>query len=215
MSDTNTIMGWVLGAGIVALGGGILFGTIMHAEEPETPGFAIEGVASGDDGGKVEIPVATLLADADAANGEAIFAKCKACHTIAQGGANGIGPNLWNSLGKSHGHVPGFLYSSALTSIEGNWTFENMDKWLASPKKYAPGNKMSFPGLSKAEDRADILLYLNNQGSNLPLPEAPAAPAEGEGEEGAVAVPVEGAAGDGEPAAEGDGVAAPAESPAS
>jgi len=207
MSDTNTIMGWVLGAGIVALGGGILFGTVMHAEVPETAGFAIEGVTAGEGGAAAEVPIATLLASADAANGEAVFAKCKACHTINQGGANGIGPNLWAALGKSHGHVPGFAYSSALTSIEGNWTFENMSAWLASPKKYAPGNKMSFPGLSKAEDRADLLLYLNNQGSNLPLPEAPAAPAEGEAADGAVAVPVEGAVLDGEPAAAGSGTA--------
>lgn len=178
MSDTNTIMGWVLGAGIVALGSGILFGTIIHSEDPETPGFAIEGVESGG-GGAAEVPIATLLATADASKGEAVFAKCKACHTIDAGGATGIGPNIHGIMGKA---IAGgsFAYSGALKEVGGNWTFENMDAWLASPKKFASGNKMSFPGLSKAEDRANILLYLNEQGSNLPLPEAPAAPAEGE-----------------------------------
>jgi len=113
--------------------------------------------------------------------GEAVFAKCAACHTVASGGANGIGPNLWGALGKPHGHVAGFAYSDALKSVPGNWDFAGMDAWLASPRKYAPGTKMSFAGLSSAEDRANLIVYLNSQGSNLPLP-APeaAAPAEGE-----------------------------------
>ena len=204
MADrNNTIAGWALAAGIVALGSSIVFGKLFHGEEPGEgkQGYVIQGVESGEGGGAAEVPLATLLAAADPAKGEAVFAKCKACHTINSGGANGVGPNLWGAMGKPHGHVPGFAYSDALKAVPGNWDWEGMNKWLANPKKYAPGTKMSFAGLGKAEDRAALLLYINAQGSNLPLPAAPAAdaaPADGaapaEGGDAAAAAPADAAA---------------------
>ena len=174
---SNTIAGWVLAGGIVALGLSIVSGMYFHAEAPEKEGFAVAAEAGGEAGGAAAVPIATLLATADIAKGEAAFKKCAACHTIAQGGPNGIGPNLWASMGKPHGHVAGFSYSDALKSIPGNWDFEGMDKWLANPKKYAPGTKMTFAGLSNPEERANLIAYLNAQGSNLPLPPPPAADA--------------------------------------
>ncbi|NJM51537.1 MAG: cytochrome c family protein, partial [Sphingomonadales bacterium] len=178
--NSNTIAGWVLGAGIAALGLSIAFGEVFHSETPEEgkQGFAIDGVESSDGGGEAAVPLANLLAAADAAEGEKVFKKCVACHTIAQGGANGIGPNLWATLGKPHGHVPGFAYSDALKNVPGNWDFAGMNEWLKSPKKYAPGTKMSFAGLGKPEDRANLIVYLNSQGTNLPLPAPVAAGAE-------------------------------------
>ena len=199
-SRNNVIAMMVLGAGIVALGGSIISGEIFKAEKPEKPGYVVEGVeeeAGAGGSAAVEVPIATLLATADPAKGAEVFKKCASCHTINQGGANGIGPNLWAAFGKPHGHVPGFAYSEALKAVPGNWDFEGMNKWLANPKKYAPGTKMSFAGLSKAEDRANLLVYLNSQGSNLPLPAAPAAaPADG------AAPPAENAAAPAENAAE-------------
>lgn len=177
----NTIAGWVLGGGIAALGLTIASGMYFHAEVPEAgkQGYAIQGVESTEGGaGAPVVPIATLLATADMAKGEAIFKKCVACHTIAPGGANGIGPNLNGVLGKSLASHAGFGYSDALKAKGGTWTFEAMNEWLANPKKYAPGNKMTFAGLGNPEERAAILLYINSQGSNLPLPTAPAAPAE-------------------------------------
>ena len=174
---SNTIAGWVLAGGIVALGLSIVTGMYFHAEAPEKEGFAVVAEAAGEAGGAAAVPIATLLATADVAKGEAVFKKCAACHTVAQGGANGIGPNLWATLGKPHGHVPGFAYSDALKSVPGNWDWEGMDKWLANPKKYAPGTKMTFAGLGNPEERANLILYLNAQGSNLPLPTPPAAEA--------------------------------------
>ncbi len=189
---SNTIAGWVLAGGIVALGLSIVSGMYFHGEAPEKEGFAVVAEAASDAGGAAAaVPIATLLATADVAKGEAVFKKCTACHNIAQGGANGIGPNLWAALGKPHGHVAGFAYSDALKSIPGNWDFESMDKWLANPKKYAPGTKMTFAGLGNPEERANVILYLNSQGSNLPLPAPPAADAAA-------------------PAAAGDAAAAPA-----
>jgi cytochrome c len=201
--NSNTIAGWVLAAGIVALGTSIVFGKVFHSEVPGEgkQGYAIQGVESGEAGAAAAVPLATLLAAADMAKGEATFAKCKACHTIAAGGANGIGPNLNGVMGKKHGHVAGFAYSSALLAAPGNWDWENMDKWLTSPKKYAAGTKMSFAGLGNPEERAALLLYLNSQGSNLPLPPPPAegaAPAEGEAIAADAAAPADAA----KPAAE-------------
>ena len=183
--NSNTIAGWVLAAGIVALGTSIVFGKMFHSEVPGEgkQGYAIQGVESSEVGAVAAIPLATLLASADIAKGEASFAKCQACHSIEAGGANGIGPNLYATMGKKHGHIASFNYSEALLKAPGMWDWENMDKWLLSPKKYAPGTKMSFAGLGNAEERAALLLYLNSQGSNLPLPPPStevAAPAEGE-----------------------------------
>ena len=178
----NTIAGWVLGGGIAALGLSIASGMYFHPEAPEAgkQGYAIQGVESGEGGGTAVVPIATLLATADVAKGEAIFKKCVACHTIAQGGANGIGPNLWATLGEGIGQgKAGYAFSTALKGKGGNWTFETMNEWLSNPKKFAPGNKMTFAGLGNPEERAAVLLYINSQGSNLPLPAAPAAPAEG------------------------------------
>lgn len=188
----NTIAGWTLFAGIVALGASIASGMYFHSEKPEKAGYEVADAdpAGGEGGGAAAVDIATLLPTADAAKGAEVFKKCAACHTIEQGGANGIGPNLYGALGKPHGHVPGFAYSDALKSVPGNWDFAGMDKWLTSPRKYAPGTKMTFAGLSKPEDRANLLAYMNAQGSNLPLPAAGAAPAAG-GEANAAA-PAEG-----------------------
>jgi cytochrome c len=169
----NTIAGWVLGAAIVALGGSIVFGKIFHSGEPEKEGFAIEAAVA-EAGGKPAVPLATLLAAADVAKGQQTFAKCQTCHSVDAGGANGVGPNLYKVMGAKHGHTAGFAYSDALTSIAEPWGWDNMDKWLTNPKKYAPGTKMAFAGLSNPEERASLLLYLNTLGSNLPLPPPPA-----------------------------------------
>ncbi|APG63286.1 cytochrome c family protein [Sphingorhabdus lutea] len=194
---SNTIAGWVLGGGIVALGLYIASSTYFHAGEIEEgkAGYSIEGLESGGEGGgESAVPLATLLASGDIAKGETIFKKCASCHTATQGGAHGIGPNLWGTMGKPHAGHAGFDYSPALKAVQGPWSFEEMDKWLTSPKKYADGTKMSFAGLGKPQERADLILYLNSLGSNLPLPAAPAAgeaaPAEGD----AAAAPAEGEA---------------------
>lgn len=176
----NTIAGWTLFAGIVGLGLNSVSSHYFSADKPHRPekmGYAIEGVADESEGAG-GVPIATLLASSDASKGEAVFAKCASCHTINAGGANGIGPNLHGVVGEGIGTgAGGFAFSDALKSVGGTWTFEQLDAWLKSPKAFAPGTKMTFAGLSKPEDRANLIAYLNTQGSNLPLP---AAPAEGE-----------------------------------
>ena len=177
---TNTIAGWVLGAGIVALGASIVTGEVFKSERPEKMGYPIEGVeVEGDEGGATEEqPIAAFLAGADAGKGEGVFKKCADCHTITPGGANGLGPNLHGIMGAPLASKPGFAYSEDLKGKGGTWTWDNMSAWLKSPKGFAPGTKMTFAGLGKPEDRANLLVYLNAQGSNIPLPPPPAAAAD-------------------------------------
>lgn len=174
----NTILGWVLGAGIVALGLASLTGHIWKPHESDTFGYAVAGAAPAGGGADAGPPIEALLATADPAKGQQVYAKCAACHTIEQGGANGIGPNLYAIMGDAIGHGRnGFAFSSALSGMEGNWDWASMNEWLQSPRRFAAGTTMSFAGLSSAEDRANLMAYLNQQGSNLPLPAAPAAEA--------------------------------------
>ena len=170
---TNMIAGWVLAASGAALGLAIVGNQIFHGERPEKMGYAIEGVVEEGEGGEAQVPIATLLAAADPAKGADVFKKCAACHTIEAGGPNGIGPNLHGVMGAAIGQGKGYGFSDALKGVGGAWDWEKMNAWLLSPRKFAPGTKMTFAGLSNGQDRANILAYLNQQGSNLPLPAAP------------------------------------------
>ncbi|UAB78127.1 cytochrome c family protein [Erythrobacter sp. SCSIO 43205] len=187
----NTAAGWVLFAAGLGLGLSILSGKYFHADKPERPetlGYVIEG-AEEEGAGPKEISFAEALASVTPADGEKVFAKCAACHSIEQGGANGVGPNLYGVMGASLGSKAGFSYSSALTSKGGTWGWEEMNQWLANPRGYIDGTSMGFAGISSIEDRAAVALYLNSMGSNLAVPEfvpeeEPAAE-EGAAEEGA------------------------------
>jgi cytochrome c len=121
-----------------------------------------------------EVPLAVLLAQATPADGEKVFGKCKACHTIEQGGANKVGPNLWGVVGGPKAHIQGFAYSNTLAGMGDNWTYEELDAFLANPKAVVPGTKMTFAGLGNAEDRAAVIAYMRANTENPPpLPEAP------------------------------------------
>jgi cytochrome c len=139
-----------------------------QAQGEQTAAPAAEGAGQG--GGDNAV---AMIASADPAKGEKIAAKCKACHDLTKGGKNKIGPHLWGVVGREHASVPDFAYSDAMKKFAGKpWTFEDLDKFLTKPKDYAPGTKMSFPGLPKAEDRAALLRWLRDQSdSPVPLPQ--------------------------------------------
>ena len=121
--------------------------------------------------------IAPLLAGADIARGEKVFAKCKACHTVEKGGAQRIGPNLWNVVGAAQAMSDEFNYSRALADAGGAWDFETLNRFLASPRKAVKGTKMSFIGLKKATERADVILYLRAYSDEpVPLPQIDPAP---------------------------------------
>jgi cytochrome c len=182
MSDQfNTFAGWGLFAGVVALGGTLLAGEYFkhHEVGPKDGGYFIEAVEedAGAGAAVADEPIGLRMSKADVAKGETTFKKCVSCHTITPGGANGLGPNLHAIMGAKHGKSAGFAYTSALLAMPGNWDFANMDKWLKKPKSYVPETKMGFAGISKAQDRADLIAYMNAQGSNLPMPPVEAADA--------------------------------------
>jgi cytochrome c len=112
----------------------------------------------------------------DPAKGEKVFAKCMACHTIEQGGANDIGPNLYGVAGDAIAEGRGgYAFSDALKAHKGVWDQATLDQWLSGPAKFAQGTKMTFAGLTSAQDRADVIAYLNSKGGKLSLGAAPAA----------------------------------------
>lgn len=208
--EWNKIGGWVLAALIAVLGLSIVTGFVYKPAHVEQKGYIVEGVE--EEGGaeagpakEADKPIAFYLATASAEKGAAQFKKCAGCHTINKGGPAGSGPNLWGIMGAKHAHQAGFAYSDAIKSIAGPWDWDAMDHWLKSPKAYAPGTKMSFAGISKPQDRAALLVYLNTQSDKpLPLPPVPA-------EEPAAAPAADAAAA---PAAADAGAAAPQAAPA-
>ena len=206
----NTIAGWVLFAGIVALGSSIVAGEVFLGDRPESMGYPIEGVAVEGEGEEVERPIACFAAAADPANGEQQFKKCAACHNADPGGANALGPALYGVMGNPVAAHPGFAFSDALKSKGGTWDWDTMSAWLANPKEFAPGTKMTFAGLSNPQDRADLIAFLNTRDTS-PVPPPAAAPEICDpAAAGAAAAPDGNAAA---PAAEGagDNAAAPAD----
>lgn len=135
---------------------------------PELEGAATESVAAAEE---KEPPLAALLAAADVEKGKKTAKKCAACHTFEQGGKNKVGPNLWNVVGRDMASTGGFKYSSSMTDAEGAWSFASINEFLTNPRKYMAGNKMTFPGLKKATDRANVIAYLHTlSDSPQPLP---------------------------------------------
>jgi cytochrome c len=135
------------------------------AAQPEAGAAPAAAPEGGDDAVK-------LIAAADPAAGEKVAVKCKACHDFTKGGPNKVGPNLWGVLGGPSAHKDDFNYDDAIKNLKITWDFANLDKYLTSPKKFAPGTKMSFPGLPKAQDRANLLRWLRDQSdSPVPLPQ--------------------------------------------
>jgi len=149
--------------------------------------YCVEVADAGGAGGEEEevFDLGLLLANADVARGERTFkGKCTTCHTIEQGGSNGTGPNLYNTVGAEKAHHDGFAYSASLSGMEGEWTYEALNEWLYNPAGYARGTTMSFAGLRRDDDRINVIAYLASYTDNAPAFPDPLPAAGEEGEEG-------------------------------
>jgi len=172
----NKILVSIVFAAILVLGINKITDVIFHNPAPQTSAYQVnvttvtsnktqtssESSQTGD--------IMALLASASVANGEKVFKKCVACHSIAKGGGNKIGPNLFGVLGRQAGSISDYKYSKAMAARGKPWSFEEMNGFLIKPKNWVKGTKMTFVGLKKETERAAIILYLNkNTDSPLPL----------------------------------------------
>ena len=177
--ELNKIIGAVLLTALIIIGIGKFTDILFHVEKPKESAYKVEGLevasttASGQEAAKVveAVDIKALLAMGDLAHGEKVFKKCTACHMIAAGGKNMIGPNLWSVIGRQAGVVSDYKYSKAMVAYGKEWTFEEMNSYLIKPQAYVKGTKMAFAGLRKEKDRASVIKYLNQNSDNpLPLP---------------------------------------------
>jgi cytochrome c len=129
---------------------------------PTTPGGTVGAAAK-----EVE-PITPILASANPDSGKKAAQKCATCHTFDKGGANKVGPNLYGIVGAPHAHLPNFQYSDAMKKTPGTWDYESLNKFIANPKAYVPGTKMTFAGVPRASERADIVAFLRTLNDNPP-----------------------------------------------
>ncbi len=165
----------VLIAGIVAMVGGFIARGTVNPEPLEENVYIVDlgEEAAPTEEAVEEVPsIAELLQVADAGSGQGLSRACAACHSFDKGGANKIGPNLWGIVNRPVASVAGFNYSSALSEKGGAWTYEALEGFLTAPRDWVPGTSMSYSGMRKPEDRADLIAWLRTlSDSPAPLPQ--------------------------------------------
>ena len=173
----NKIVGAILTAGLVAMVSGFFANVLYHPDIPVKQAYAIavpdKPAAATQAAAAPAGPeaVAGLLAAASAESGKKLTKKCTACHSLKKGGKNKIGPALWDVVGRDKASVAGFKYSAALKGLGGDWSYEDLNKFVFKPKVFAKGTKMVFAGFKKATDRANLIAYLRSlSDSPKPLP---------------------------------------------
>lgn len=172
--ELNKIMGAVLATCLGLLTLNITANAIFHPTTPEKPGYEISVAtqpARTDQPGAApaqkDPPLADLLANADVKRGEVSHNKCIACHTFDKGGRNMVGPNLFGVIGREKGSEAGFNYSAGMKKVaKGPWTADEIYEFVKSPKTFVPGTSMTFAGIPRASERADLILFLNSKSDN-------------------------------------------------
>jgi cytochrome c len=176
--ELNKVLGAILGTCLGVLTINIAAGAIFAPVNPAKPGYEIAVPETKPGGGEAkpaeqEPPIEQLLAKADVARGENSAKKCAACHTFTKGGRPLVGPNLWGVVGRPKASESGFNYSAALKAKGGNWTIDDLNHFLNNPRGFIAGTNMTFAGLPRGSERADVIAYLNGLSDNpAPLPKA-------------------------------------------
>ncbi len=175
--ELNKILGAVLGTCLILLAVHIASGAIFALPVPAKPGYQIaakeEQPAAKPAAAPAEQPIENLLAGASVERGAQVAKQCEICHNLQKGQGPKVGPDLYGVVGRQVASVAGFNYSAALKAHGGTWTFDTLDKWLTKPSAYVPGTAMSFAGLQRENQRAEIIAYLNTLSDHpLPLPTA-------------------------------------------
>lgn len=179
--ELNKFAGGILAALLFLFGTKTMVDIAFEKHPLAKPGFLYEVSDSsegtdktGSDKSKTVAPIGVRLAKADVSKGQGISKKCKACHTFNSGGKHATGPNLYNIVNKKVASNGEFAYSSAMTEKGGTWSYEFLECFLETPKKCVEGTKMSFAGIKKPDQRADLILYLRSLSeSPVALPSAP------------------------------------------
>lgn len=175
--EINKVAGAVLAAMLVIAGGKTVIDIGLQKHRPEKAGWALPITEPLQKSSEPAAPfdakaVLALLPKASADNGLDTFKKCLACHTPDKGGRNLVGPNLWGVVGRKVAQAPGFNYSDAMKKHPGEWSWEELAKYLHSPVEAIPGNRMQFPGVKDNADLADLLVYIRKLAdSPAPLPQ--------------------------------------------
>jgi cytochrome c len=178
--EINKILGALLFTCLCLLSLNIAAEAVFHPAKPAKPGFEVvveEKPAAGPAAAVPDEPIAKLLASADISKGESSAKKCGACHTFGKGEPNRVGPNLYGVVGRARASIAGFNYSAAMKAKGGTWTIEELNTYLIKPQAMVPGTTMSFAGIPKGSERADVIAYLNSKSdSPAALPKAAEAP---------------------------------------
>ena len=171
--ELNKIIAAILATVVVVFGINKVSDIIFTPDKPQQSAYKVEKIEPAlttvSSTGEAAVGINELLAMGTIEHGEKVFKRCSACHMIAAGGKNMIGPNLWSILGKKTGVASGYKYSKALAAYGKDWTFEEMNGFLIKPSAHIKGTKMAFAGLKKEKDRASVILFMNTK-SDKPLP---------------------------------------------